>query len=96
MGCTVRELLARMGADELAEWAAYYRLEPFGEWRGDVRSAQICATIANANRGRGAAYRLEQFMIEFGEGERERPTVEQMRRALLFWTASRGGVIERR
>lgn len=34
----------------LTEWKAFYQLEPFGEWREDLRAAKICAIIANVNR----------------------------------------------
>ena len=30
LGCTVRELLARLGSDELTEWLAFDQIEPFG------------------------------------------------------------------
>jgi hypothetical protein len=30
LGCTVRELLVRLGADELTEWIAFDQIEPFG------------------------------------------------------------------
>lgn len=39
--------------DELIEWMAYERIEPFGEERADVRSAINTATLVNVNRGRG-------------------------------------------
>ena len=35
------------------KWLAYYGLEPWGESRADLRSAQIVATILNLFRGRG-------------------------------------------
>lgn len=52
---TVRELLARMNSRELAEWMAYYRLEPFGELRADVRAGMVASTIANVHRQPGKA-----------------------------------------
>ncbi len=53
-GCTVRELLARIDARELAEWQAYFRLEPFGEERADWRQAQTTAMLANVNLAKNA------------------------------------------
>jgi hypothetical protein len=47
---TVRELLARVDSAELAEWAAYYQLEPFGEGMQDQRHGMLSALIANTNR----------------------------------------------
>ena len=39
MGCTVRELLARMELGEYLDWIAYYAAEPWGESRADQRLA---------------------------------------------------------
>jgi len=33
LGMPVRELLGRIGSDELTEWMAFYQLEPFGDFR---------------------------------------------------------------
>ena len=51
MGRTVAELLASIEMDELLDWMAYERLEPFGEERADVRSAIHTATLINVHRG---------------------------------------------
>jgi hypothetical protein len=59
----VRELLARVGSDELTEWMAFYQLEPFGEMRADLRSGVVAATFANAHRTKDArAFTPEDFM----------------------------------
>lgn len=49
-----------MPADELAEWAAYHELEPIPDpaWN----AAQICAVVANANRSKGPAAKVEDFL----------------------------------
>lgn len=63
MGMPVRELLSRIGSDELTEWMAFYQLEPFGDMRADLRSGVIASTIANANRAKHAqAFTPEDFM----------------------------------
>jgi Protein of unknown function (DUF4035) len=50
---------------------AFYRLEPFGEERQDLRAAIIAQTIANVNRGTGRPpYRLKDFILEFDGEER--------------------------
>jgi hypothetical protein len=49
---TVAELENRLSFRELIEWAAYYRIEPWGEERADLRSGVVAATVANANRGK--------------------------------------------
>ncbi len=59
----VRELLARVGSDELTEWMAFYQLEPFGDMRADLRSGVVAATFANAHRTKDArTFTPEDFM----------------------------------
>lgn len=42
---------------------AYYKLEPFGESRADLRSGIIASTIANVNRQKGGpTYKAQDFM----------------------------------
>ena len=50
---TVGELLRRIDSRELAEWMAYYAIEPFGEERDDLRTGIIASTMANSWRGKG-------------------------------------------
>jgi hypothetical protein len=50
LGIPVRELLSRIGSDEITEWMAFYQLEPFGDMRADIRSGVIACTFANAHR----------------------------------------------
>lgn len=64
MGCTVRELLSRMDSRELAEWMAYYSVEPFGDTAADVRNALLCSLLANIWRGKGQrVYRIGDFTL---------------------------------
>ena len=68
----VRELLARTGSDELTEWMAFYQLEPFGDFRADLRSAIIASTLANAHRSKeGKPFTPEDF----------KPFVDKQRRS---------------
>jgi len=63
LGLTVREMLQRVGSDELTEWMAFYQLEPFGDFRADYRSGVIASTFANAHRAQDASpFRVEDFM----------------------------------
>ncbi len=49
MGCTVKELLQRCDAAELAEWQAYYIHEPWGQsWRQTATIASVVAWSAGA------------------------------------------------
>ena len=36
----------------MAEWIALDRVDPFGEWRADLRAGIVASTLANANRGK--------------------------------------------
>ena len=73
LGTPVRELLARMGSDELTEWMAFYQLEPFGDFRADLRSAIVASTLANAHRSKeGKPFIPEDFMPFVDKHHKER------------------------
>jgi hypothetical protein len=57
-------LLDSISYPELLEWGDYYHDEPWGEFRADVRAAQICGLIANTNRGKDQKpFTLQEFML---------------------------------
>lgn len=41
-----------MDSQELTEWMAFERLEPFGALADDARVGQVAATVANVKRGK--------------------------------------------
>lgn len=48
---TVREMLARIGADELDDWASYERVYgPLGAERADALAALVATSVYNAQR----------------------------------------------
>lgn len=66
LGRSVEELLDTLSYPEILAWAGYYEVEPWGEWRGDARIAQVAAILANSNRDpkkRPEAYKLQDFML---------------------------------
>jgi hypothetical protein len=66
-----------MSSHELSEWMAFFRLEPFGEERQDLRAAIVAQTIANVNRGAGRPpYKLSDFILEFDRQPKEPQSVE--------------------
>ncbi len=70
IGWPVPVLRKIMTSADIAEAMAFESLEPFGEYRDDLRSALIASTIANCNRGRGSKpYSLSDFMLRFGNTE---------------------------
>lgn len=79
---TVRELLTRMDSKEISEWMAYYRLEPFGEERADLRSGIIASILANVHRKKGAAaFGPEDFMYRAEQPEAKPTAGELMKKA---------------
>ena len=57
-----------MSAAEFAEWQIEYEQDPWGAWRGDLRSAMLASTIANRHRGRHERpYTTQDFMPQFGD-----------------------------
>jgi hypothetical protein len=90
---TVDELLHRISSRELAEWQAYFRLEPFGEERADLRAAIIAATVANTARDpkrRRRPFRPEEFMPRFGR-ERLRQTWQEQLAIVEMLNVALGG-----
>lgn len=71
---TVRELLERIDSRELAEWQAYYGIEPWGEERADQRTAEITVRLANYLRGeKQEPFDLYDFMPYTERPDDERP-----------------------
>lgn len=58
-----------MPAQELVDWAAYYEIEPFGDWRADYRMAIQASLLANIHRNeekQPRPFTPEDFMPQFG------------------------------
>lgn len=69
-----------MSSEELAEWMAYERLEPFGETRADIRTALVCSTLANINRDKKVKpYKIQDFMLDF-DSVWSKPTAKELDR----------------
>lgn len=67
-------MLEDMTWDQLLSWREYYAIDPWGEERADVRAAQICSILANANRDpkrHPKPYTVKDFMPDFGGGRVE-------------------------
>lgn len=89
MGCTVRELLGRVSSEELTDWMAYYRLEPFGEERADLRAGIIAAVMANAMSGKSSRkFTADEFMPKFGP--KPEPTPDELRTKLMAMAVAAG------
>lgn len=59
----VAELTQRMTAAEEAAWIAFYQMSPFGDYRADVRSAQVAQILYNSNVKKDKARKLQDFIL---------------------------------
>jgi len=66
LGKTVFELLREIPASELAEWAAFYQLEPWGCEKEDVRTGTVASTIFNSQRSKRSQkiWKPTDFMVK--------------------------------
>lgn len=68
-----------MSAAELAEWQAYYTLEPFGEaWK---QTSYVCSMVGNAAGGKrgGKPWTPDEFLpVKRRKQEPKRQTPEEM------------------
>lgn len=58
-------MLRRWSSRELGELQAFDRLDPFGSWREDLRSATICYVLARVLGGADDSITVETFLPEF-------------------------------
>ena len=86
-----------MSSREFAEWAAFYRLEPFGEERADLRAGIVAATMANTVRDpkqRSKPFTPQEFMplvgAELGLGDPEEKDPEELWAKLKAWAIGAG------
>ena len=83
LGCTVKELLARMDSKELSEWMAYNSIDPFTENRADMRQA-ITSRILAAGLLKKQFCNLDDFMPI--RKPVEEMSIEQMKNILRNFT----------
>jgi len=71
-------MMREMGSRELAEWMAYNEIEPFGEWRADLRAGIVAATIANTGFARPEEpAKASDFMPDFLGQKADAPAEEE-------------------
>jgi hypothetical protein len=74
----------------LADWAAFYDLDPWDRSRADMNAAVICSTIARVN---GCDLEPSAFMPRFGP-EPEPKTDEEIRDVAFRLNAMFGGKVK--
>jgi len=75
--------LEQLSSIQLAEWEAYYQLEPFGEYQEFWRTGLLASMIANALRGKGQpSARPEDFIPETFKPPRPQQTKKFLRDVL--------------
>lgn len=65
LGKTLEELRVCLPSSEFKEWCAYYTIEPWGDFRADMRSGMVAASIWNVYasfRGAKPTATAQQFM----------------------------------
>lgn len=79
-------MLRRMQWDQFIDWMAFASIEPFDEGRADLRSASICAMLANINRNpkkRPQPFVPNDFLLIYDEEDlkqkRPKQSLEQMK-----------------
>lgn len=88
---SVRHLLQELTAPELLELEAFYTIEPFGEWRADLRSAIAASAIVNSW---GAKTKPSDFMPDFEATVEAKRTPEQLRDMMRTMTMIMGGTVK--
>ena len=65
---------------------AFYRISPFGAYRNDLNSAQICSVIANVNRNpkkQKKPFSVHDFVLNFAPKAAKKQSVEELKSILM-------------
>lgn len=87
------ELLRTISSEEIAEWAAYSQIDPFGSLRGDMQAGIVASTMANIHAKKGHRFTAADFMPKFGEPEMKNtmsPQEIHARLAMMFGRRKHG------
>jgi hypothetical protein len=89
-------MLERVDAAEIAELAADYLQEPWGERRADLGHAIVASVMASAWSAKGKRFDVATFMPDFAKQGRlkRRRTLEEQRAYLMGLTLSLGGKVD--
>lgn len=91
-------MLAQMPLPLFFEWMDYFEVEPFGEERGDLRTAIVAQVIASTNAKPGKRFKVTEFMPQFEkhEGGARRPpqTTEQMQATFMSFVEAQNKLMQ--
>jgi len=74
----VTELMARMSALEETYWVAYFKDDPFGDHRADIRNAQLLQLLYNIHAGKKASKKkLTDWLPVYRKPVKEDPDVAE-------------------
>jgi len=85
-----------MDADELCEWIAFQKIEPFEGFRADVRAAGIQAVLANCHRDSSTKpFDIADFLPDyFGEQPKAQKEQGDFKTQMLTWVLASGGKVQ--
>lgn len=83
LGMTVNELLGKLSQQELIDWMAFFRIEPWGCRVEDRRFGVIGALIANMFSSGGRRYSSDDIFPAYSEGERQQKIMEDIDRVMM-------------
>lgn len=75
LGMSVRRAQREIDSREFAEWAAEYRIEPWGEVRQELRNGILASLAVNVAGGKS---KPADFMVKFDQPQKKRQTAEQL------------------
>ncbi len=65
-----------VSSQEIAEWAAYYRINPFGSYRSDLQTGIIVSHLLSPHLKKGVAgLKPEDFMPKFVDQHTPSPSM---------------------
>lgn len=75
-----------MPARDVYDFMVYESIEPFGDRRGDIQAAMICAMLANCQRSKTTdkIWAIADFMPEWERKPEVRKTPEQQLEMMLM------------
>lgn len=84
-------LLNSLTSRQLAEWMAYYAVDPFGDQRGDLQAGIIAATVSNRWRGKNEApAKPVDFMPYIEKPQQSAEEIQRTLRSILGAVTSDG------